>query len=119
MFRGKGRRQKAEGRSPSGVWTLTARTLGKGRRQKAEGRSPSGVWTLTARTSAFCFLLSALFLLGCRQKMAVQPRYDPLEPSDFFADHMSARPRIPGTVARGEVAVVGFLATGKIAPGDA
>jgi len=49
--------------------------------------------------------------------MAVQPRYDPLEPSDFFADHMSARPRIPGTVARGEVAVVGFLATGKIAPG--
>jgi mono/diheme cytochrome c family protein len=46
--------------------------------------------------------------------MAVQPRYDPLEPSDLFADHMSARPRLPGTVARGEVAVVGFLATGKI-----
>jgi mono/diheme cytochrome c family protein len=46
--------------------------------------------------------------------MAVQPKYDPLEPSDFFADGMSARPRIPGTVARGEIAMTGYLATGKI-----
>ena len=46
--------------------------------------------------------------------MAVQPKYDPLEPSDFFADGMSARPRIPGTVARGETALTGFPATGKI-----
>ena len=61
------------------------------------------------------FLLSAFCLLpSCRQKMANQPRYDPLEPSDFFADGMSARPRIPGTVARGELAVGGFLGTGKI-----
>jgi mono/diheme cytochrome c family protein len=42
-------------------------------------------------------------LSGCRQKMANQPRYDPLEPSDFFEDGMSARPRLPGTVARGEL----------------
>ena len=56
--------------------------------------------------------------LACRQKMANQPRYDPLEPSDFFADGMSARPRIPGTVARGELAVDGFLATGKINGAD-
>ena len=48
------------------------------------------------------------------QKMGRQPRYDPLEPSDFFADGMSARPRIPGTVARGEMAITGYLATGKI-----
>ena len=46
--------------------------------------------------------------------MAVQPKYDPLEPSDFFADGMSARPRIAGTVARGEIGLTGFLATGKI-----
>lgn len=59
-------------------------------------------------------LLSALCLLTCRQKMSVQPKYDPLEPSDFFADGMSARPRIPGTVARGEAGLTGFLATGKI-----
>ena len=46
--------------------------------------------------------------------MANQPKYDPLEPSDFFADGMSARPRIPGTVARGELDTTSFLATGKI-----
>src|SRR6266542_1641978 len=61
---------------------------------------------------AFCILHFA-FLTACRQKMAVQPRYDPLEPSDFFADHMGARPRVAGTVARGEAAIGGFLATGK------
>ena len=63
----------------------------------------------------FAFLLlSAFCFLTCRQRMAVQPKYDPLEPSDFFADGMSARPRIPGTVARGEASTVGYLATGKI-----
>jgi mono/diheme cytochrome c family protein len=86
--------------------------LGKDRRQKAESRNPRGGRAMTARISAFCLLLSAF--LGCRQKMAVQPRYDPLEPSDFFADHMAARPRIAGTVARGEVAIAGPAATGKI-----
>ena len=61
------------------------------------------------------WLVIALFALAaCRQKMAVQPRYDPLEPSDFFSDHMAARPRIAGTVARGEVAIAGPAATGKI-----
>jgi cytochrome c553 len=57
-------------------------------------------------------------LAGCRQKMANQPKYDPLEPSDFFADGMSARPRIPGTVARGELDVDSFLVTGKINNAD-
>ena len=59
-------------------------------------------------------LILIVVLVGCRQRMAVQPKYDPLEPSDFFADGMSARPRIPGTVARGEMAITGYLATGKI-----
>jgi mono/diheme cytochrome c family protein len=63
------------------------------------------------RLIAIAVLFAAL---GCRQRMAVQPRYDPLEPSNFFADGMSARPRIPGTVARGELPLDGFLATGKI-----
>lgn len=40
-------------------------------------------------------------LAGCTQEMADQPRYDPLEPSAFFADGRSARPRVAGTVARG------------------
>jgi mono/diheme cytochrome c family protein len=56
-----------------------------------------------------------LALAACRQKMANQPRYDPLEPSDFFADGMSARPRIAGTVARGELKDNPFQQTGMIA----
>jgi len=53
-------------------------------------------------------------LTGCHQKMANQAKYDPLEPSDFFADGMSARPRIAGTVARGEANVDPYFETGKI-----
>src|SRR5438309_10706903 len=68
--------------------------------------------------SAFCILHFAFLLTSCRQKMANQPKYDPLEPSDFFADGMSARPRIPGTVARGELPLEGFLVTGKINNAD-
>jgi mono/diheme cytochrome c family protein len=71
--------------------------------------------------SAFRLLLvllllpSAFILLtSCKQKMANQPKYDPLEPSDFFADGMSARQRLPGTVARGELVIDDFLHTGKI-----
>src|ERR1043165_4291069 len=68
-----------------------------------------------SRGKALVLLLSALCLLpSCRQKMSNQPKYDPLEPSDFFADGMAARPRVPGTVARGELDNYSFLATGKI-----
>jgi len=67
------------------------------------------------RASGGVILLLALLLLsGCRQKMSNQPRYDPLESSDFFADGMAARPRIPGTVARGEISNDPFLDTGKV-----
>jgi mono/diheme cytochrome c family protein len=58
-------------------------------------------------------LAAMLALAACRQKMANQPKYDPLEPSDFFADGMSARPRIAGTVARGELALDDYTLTGK------
>lgn len=66
-----------------------------------------------------CALLALFVLLaGCRQKMANQPKYDPLEPSSFFSDGMSARPRVAGTVARGELVVDDFLHTGKVAGKD-
>jgi hypothetical protein len=48
-------------------------------------------------------LLFAIAVAGCRQKMAEQPRYDPLEASEFFADGQSARPLVDNTVARGEL----------------
>jgi mono/diheme cytochrome c family protein len=40
---------------------------------------------------------------GCQQKMAVQPRYNPLQPSAFFEDGRSARPLVHGTVAQGQL----------------
>ena len=72
-----------------------------------------------------CLAATALLLLfACKghgptlQQMAVQPKYNPLQASDFFADGMSARPRIPGTVARGEIANDGVISTGKINGAD-
>lgn len=42
-----------------------------------------------------------LFLLAaCRQEMADMPRHESYEPSAHFADGKSARPPVPGTVAR-------------------
>jgi len=85
------------------------------RNQKAETRRGAS----KLRMLGFFLLVSGFCLLvSCRQKMSNQPKYDPLEPSDFFADGMSARPRIPGTVARGELPLEGFLVTGKINNAD-
>jgi mono/diheme cytochrome c family protein len=63
----------------------------------------------------------ALLLAGaCRQKMANQARYDPLEASDFFADGMASRPRLANTVARGELSNDPYYDTGLVngQPGD-
>lgn len=82
------------------------------KREKVKEKSGSA-----ARTRTFLFSLLAFLLISsvsCRQKMANQPKYDPLEPSAFFADGMSARPRIAGTVARGELSTNPFFETGKI-----
>ena len=49
------------------------------------------------------WLVLALLAAGCRQQMDDQPRYEPLEASRFFPDGQSSRPRVEGTVARGEL----------------
>ena len=54
------------------------------------------------KSAATLFLL-LLALSGCRQDMADQPRYGPLAPSTFFGDGRSARPQVPGSVARGQL----------------
>jgi mono/diheme cytochrome c family protein len=61
------------------------------------------------RWLAICFCLMA-----CQQKMADQPRYEPLQKSDFFEDQRSARPLVEGTVARGHLNADEQLYTGKI-----
>jgi len=57
---------------------------------------------------------------ACRLDMHVQPRYNPLAKSDFFADKRAARPLIEGTVARGDLRADTYFYTGKIGsnPGD-
>ena len=52
-------------------------------------------------TGAAGLLWLALFS-ACRQDMYDQPRYDPLEPSQIFADRTSARHPPKGTVPRGD-----------------
>ena len=78
-------------------------------------KSSSSRRLVDSKTRRLVFALLALLALGaCRQKMANQPRYDPLEPSDFFADGQASRPRIAGTVARGELSGNPFFDTGKV-----
>lgn len=81
--------------------------------QKATGEGgPAPRRTFTVFLLPFALLTLAL-AGGCRQKMANAARYDPLEASDFFTDGMSARPRVPGTVARGEITADPFFDSGK------
>jgi hypothetical protein len=51
---------------------------------------------------------------ACRQQMAEQPRYDPLEASTFFEDGQSARHLPPGTVARGGLRADNHLDRGLV-----
>jgi mono/diheme cytochrome c family protein len=46
--------------------------------------------------------------------MVVQPKLKPYQESAFFADHQSARPLVPGTVARGQFGDDPAYYTGKV-----
>jgi hypothetical protein len=65
-------------------------------------------------------VLAIVATAGCRIDMHVQPRQNPLSKSDFFVDQRSARPRVEGTVARGQLHEDTYLYTGKLGnnPGD-
>jgi mono/diheme cytochrome c family protein len=64
--------------------------------------------------SAVAVLGVQIMLVGCdRLDMYDQPRYKPLAASNFFADGLSARPRVEGTLARGELRDDEPLYTGK------
>lgn len=56
--------------------------------------------------------LLALLLCACGGGMVDQPRFEPFEETSFFPDGRSARPPVPGTVARGTPARRGLLLTG-------
>jgi mono/diheme cytochrome c family protein len=64
-------------------------------------------------------VLLTLIAAGCRQDMHDQPKYIPLRQSSFFGDERSARPIVPGTVARGQLHDDALLFTGKVDNADA
>lgn len=64
-------------------------------------RSRISSWGRASRAAILCALLATL--VGCREDMQNQPRYNPLRASPLFGDGRSARPRIPDTVAREEL----------------
>ncbi len=58
--------------------------------------------------------LGLVLLGGCRQKMADQPSFDPYDSTTFFADHMSSRQPVQGTVARGQLRQNPHLYQGQV-----
>ncbi len=58
---------------------------------------------LRVKLSILCVFCGLFIFNACRQDMADQPAYRPLQESDFFADGQASRPLIPGTVARGQL----------------
>lgn len=71
---------------------------------------------LTETNFAKALALAALALAfsACQQDMANQPKHKPLSASTFFEDRRSARPPVPGTVARGQLREDEHLYTGKV-----
>ncbi len=61
-----------------------------------------------------CLAAAALLLAGCDMlDMYDQPKYRTFEACDFFADGSSARPVVPGTIARGQLREDEAFFTGK------
>jgi hypothetical protein len=52
--------------------------------------------------------------VACRQDMHDQPKVRPYRESQFFPDGLSARPVVPGTVARGQLREDDALYLGKV-----
>jgi hypothetical protein len=71
-----------------------------------------------AHLARILIALCALTVPACYQQMAVQPAPRPLQPSEFFPDGRSARPLVPGTVARGQLRDDPALYEGRDAKGE-
>jgi mono/diheme cytochrome c family protein len=75
------------------------------------GDTHHGQFAHATKFVALLLLLSCLILLtGCDQgasesdrNMKIQPRFDPMEPTNLFPDGRSERPKVEGTIARGQL----------------
>lgn len=82
------------------------------------GCSSARTWRLALACAA-----AAAALTGCRQKMADQPSYRPLQESEFFVNApvmpgAASRPLVENTVFRGGLRDDAALFTGKVASTD-
>jgi hypothetical protein len=78
------------------------------------------IFSACSACSALIVLSASLLTsVACRQDMHDQPKYIPLRESTFFGDARSARPTVPGTVARGQLRDDPLLYTGKRGNADA
>jgi len=68
--------------------------------------------------AALLAVAGLLLIVGCRSDMQQQPYQRPLVESNFYPDHRSERPIIPGTVARGHLDADTYFYTGKIGSND-
>jgi mono/diheme cytochrome c family protein len=84
-----------------------------------EWRSLRDVVKYRIHVSVSQYLRVALLLIGivvaagCRRDMQDQPKMKPFRTTTFFADGLSGRPLVPGTVPRGYLRADTFLFTGK------
>jgi len=71
--------------------------------------------TITGRLIAQGLSMAVAVALfnGCTD-MYNQPKFKPLDKSSFYGDHLSSRPLVDGTVARGSLRDDGLLYTGKV-----
>src|SRR5205823_10040316 len=82
------------------------------------GRARSPMSRSSPRVPVLSLVIVTVLIVGCNQKMGLQPAYRPYTPSDLFADGTSARPMPGDPVARGRLQDVTLLFTGKDANGQ-
>jgi mono/diheme cytochrome c family protein len=78
-------------------------------------KSSSEVATRESRRNVAWVAVLLLTACGCHRDMYDQPRFEPLEMSEFFVDQRSARPRVAGTIAYRAPAPGDVRQTGRVA----
>jgi mono/diheme cytochrome c family protein len=78
-----------------------------------KSRTESGRARLRQGFGVAAAALALFAAAGCRQDMHDQPKYRPLRASAFFADALSARPLVEGTIARGTLQTDAAFFTGR------
>ena len=58
----------------------------------------------------------SIALAGCRLDMHLDPKFKPLDRSDFYPDMRSSRQLVDGTVARGQLRADYYFYSGMLAP---